>query len=59
MKAIRIISKVVLTTAMVISFVMMTAEAESVSMQLIISGASMAVFYLCCKALIKMHERTI
>lgn len=59
MKAIRIISKVVLTTAMVISFVMMTAEAESASMQLIISGASMAVFYLCCKALIKMHERTI
>lgn len=59
MKAIRIITKALLAIALVISFVMMTAEAESASSQLLISGASMAVFYLCCKALIKMHDTTI
>lgn len=56
MKAMKSIAKVIVTVLLVISFCGMMCEAETAALQLIISGASMAVFYLCCKAMVKLHN---
>ena len=53
-KALKKIVLVVVTILACLSFVMMTAEAETATLQLLVTGGSMAIFYGCYKILDKM-----
>lgn len=59
MKPFRILVKVIVTIVATISFCGMMAEADTAALQLLISGSSMAVFYICCRLLMKMHNPKI
>lgn len=54
MKSIKTIIKVSVTLLACVSFVMMTAEAKSVAMQLAVSGGSALVLAICAKILSAM-----
>lgn len=50
----RTITTIIISVIACIAIVMLTAEAETATLQMVISGCSMAVLYLCYKALDKM-----